>query len=100
MGYKSRRASTGHRQLLGTLLVAWSLVTGCAAVFASAVYYRTGDLAILIAYLGAPFIIGTVLLFLVAISGWASRTKEEVIEPVSTEIRVRKDIHGLKRQRP
>jgi len=51
----------GARQWLGNLLVAWSIVAGMAGTLGSAWYYRTGDMAILIAYLGAPFLIGTML---------------------------------------
>lgn len=97
MGHAYRLGTPQLRQLLGTLLVAWTLITGCAAVFASALYYRSGDLKILIAYLGAPFLIGTVLFVMVGLSGFV--TTGEMPEEVEIEhkIRRRTTIHGLKR---
>ncbi len=99
MGYSYKRGSPQFRQLLGTLLVAWSLVTGCAAVFASALYYRSGDLKVIIAYLGAPLVVGSALLVMIAFTGAAVSVKDKSYAP-PTGMRVRNDIHGLKDQRP
>lgn len=94
-----RRGAPQTRQLLGTLLVAWSLVAGCAATLGSAIYANTQDIKVLIAWFGAPFLVGTVLLLLVAFAGLSTRVKEEIApEPDPTGMRVRNDIHGLKKR--
>lgn len=100
MGLGVQGGSSDSRQLLGTLLVAWSFVTGLAAVFASAVYMQTGDLKVLIAWLGAPFLVGSGLMFAVALTGWATRSKRpKRSAPLSSELRPRNAIHGLQKQR-
>lgn len=65
----ARRKSTvsGARRWLGTLLVAWTFVTGCALVLATAHYQTRHDLRVLLALLGAPFLIGLALFIILGI---------------------------------
>ena len=67
---------------MGNLLVAWTFVTGLAAAIASAWYSRTGDIKVLIAYLGAPFLIGVVLFVSLGLYLVATReARRDPIEP-------------------
>lgn len=92
---RRRRGSPQLRQWLGNLLVAWTFVTGLAVVFASALYQRTGDLKILISYLGAPFLIGTALFVLIGVFGLAAREKpREMAEPLAAPRRRQESIFG------
>lgn len=84
-----RKEKTAHgvRTWLGTLLVAWTFVSGSAVVIASAYYQRSGDLRVLIAWLAPPFLIGCVLFGTVAlVSTFASvkRTEVEVLNHTGT----------------
>lgn len=81
MGLGRRRESSPEvRQWLGNLLVAWTFVTGLFAAFASAWYGRTGDIKILIAYLGAPFLIGVVLFVGLGAYALATSTSRPIAE--------------------
>ncbi|HEX2021533.1 MAG TPA: hypothetical protein VHH36_02390 [Candidatus Thermoplasmatota archaeon] len=76
------RSAPEARQWLGNLLVAWTFVSGLALVLASALYQRSGDPKVLIAWLGGPFLVGTVLFVCIGIFGLASRTRGHApIEP-------------------
>lgn len=88
------QSASGSRQLVGTLLVAWTFVTGCALVLATALYQRSGDLKVLIAWLGAPFVVGTALMLMLLVTTLATRTKTEAHVEMPTGIRRRNDIHG------
>lgn len=82
MGLGSRKASSPEaRKWLGNLLVAWTFVTGLSAAFASAWYGRTGDIKVLIAYLGAPFLVGVVLFTSLGVYALATRSAER--DPVA-----------------
>ena len=79
MGRKTKDAGGAEvRRWLGTLLVAWTFVTGCLVTFASAWYYRTGDVKVILAYLGAPAIVGAALFLTIGIMSFAMRTKAHV----------------------
>lgn len=79
MGRQNRKESSPEvRRWMGTLLVAWTFVTGLAATFATAWWYRTGDLKVVIAYLGAPAAIGAVLFLAMGSMMLATRTKAHV----------------------
>lgn len=69
------------RPWIGTLLVAWSLVTACAVTLAAAWYSRTKDLEIVIAYLGAPFLVGLALFAFMGITLVVGRTKPSAAPP-------------------
>lgn len=75
MAVGRKETLSGARGTLGTLLVAWTFITGSALVIATAYYQRTGDLKVIIAWLGAPFLIGTALFLCVALVWAASRSK-------------------------
>lgn len=97
MGQAKRRTLPEARRLLGTLLVAWTFITGLAATLASAYYMKTGDLAVLIAYLGAPFVVGMLLFLALAMTTLATRATgvgEHAITP--PEGLRRRDIPGRK----
>ena len=78
MGQNRKESSPEVRRWLGNLLVAWTFVTGLALTFASAWYYRTRDLKVIIAYLGAPAIVGAALFITMGIMALATRTKAHV----------------------
>ena len=89
MAHDRKRAASGARRWVGNLLLAWTFVTGLSIAFGSAWYYRTKDLKIVIAYLGAPAIIGAALLLALLGVTLASRGKPRV--PVEADgIRARK----------
>lgn len=84
MGLRNRKESaSGVRRWIGNLIVAWTFVTGLAVTFASAWYYRTGDIKIIIAYLGAPFLIGAALFLMLGTMMLATRTKRRA--PVESD---------------
>lgn len=85
MARRKGKTVTGARQWLGNLLVGWTVVTGMALVLASAWYHRTGDLKILIAYLGAPFIVGTCLFILIGVVSLLGRTRAPDVEEAPLE---------------
>ena len=77
----------GARGLLGTLLVAWTFVTGSALLLASAYYQRTGDIRVLIVWLAPPFLIGLVIfgtIGLVSLFGSVRTTEVEVVHAKGT----------------
>ena len=79
MGQRNRKESAPEvRRWLGNLLVAWTFVTGLTVTFASAWYYRTGDIKVIIAYLGAPALIGAALFLATGAMALATRTKAHV----------------------
>lgn len=73
----------GARSWLGTLLVAWTFISGSAIVMASAWYYRTHDLKFLIVWLAPPFIIGCLLFLIVAIVSFAGGVKDTHVDVVN-----------------
>ena len=73
----------GARTWLGTLLVAWTFVSGSAVVLASAYYQRSGNIEYLIVWLGPPFIIGCVLMGLLALSATLGDTKQKPVDVVN-----------------
>lgn len=77
-----RKKSTikGARGWVGTLLVAWTFVTGGAVVIASAYYYRTHDLRFLIVWLAPPFLIGMVLFGVMTLVSFAGNVREHEVE--------------------
>ena len=79
-----RKQSTvkGARSWVGTLLVAWTFITGSALVIASAWYYRTHDLRFLIVWLAPPFLIGMVLFGVMALVSVAGNVRETEVEVV------------------
>lgn len=84
MALESARSSSSAqtRAVLGTLLVAWTFVTGCALAIGSAWYYRTKDINVLLAYLGAPFLVGTALFLTIGFVTLVSRgVDREPLEP-------------------
>lgn len=89
---RKERAS-GARQWIGNLLVAWTFVAGLALTFASAWYYRTGDLESVIAWLGAPALVGAALFLALGLLSLVAREKpREVVE--ADGIRARKQREG------
>ncbi|HET6406013.1 MAG TPA: hypothetical protein VFH78_15340 [Candidatus Thermoplasmatota archaeon] len=88
-----RRKSTvkGARSLVGTLLVAWTFITGSAIVIASASYYQTHDLRILIVWLAPPFVIGCALFLLMGIVSVAGNVREREV-PVTMHRGTRQSI--------
>jgi pheromone shutdown protein TraB len=77
------------RAWMGNLLAAWTFVTGLAVTFASAWWYRTRDIKILIAYVGAPVIVGLALFLTLGIMAAVMRTKPR--KPVEADgVRARK----------
>ena len=78
MGRRRKESAAGVRRWMGNLLVAWTFVTGLAVTFASAWYYRTKDVKIIIAYLGAPAIVGAALFLTIGIMSLAMRTKPRI----------------------
>jgi hypothetical protein len=81
----ARRKGTvkGARSWLGTLLVAWTFVSGGALVIATAYYQRTHDLRLLITWLAPPFLIGTVLMGAIALVALFGGVKERDVEVVN-----------------
>lgn len=93
MGRKKESARE-VRRWMGNLLVAWTFVTGLAVAFASAWYYRTGDIKIILAYLGAPAIVGAALFLTAGILALATRTEAHV--PVEADgLRASKQRQGI-----
>lgn len=82
MAVGRRDTVKGARSWLGTMLVAWTFVTGSALLLASAWYQRTGDLRMIIVYLGPPFLIGMVLFGTVAIVSLFGSVKTTEVEVV------------------
>lgn len=82
MAVGRRNTVKGARGWLGTLLVAWTFVTGSALLLASAWYQRTGDLRIIIAWLGAPFLVGFVLLGTIAMVAMFGSVRQNEVEVV------------------
>lgn len=77
----------GAKGWLGTLLVAWTFVTGSALLLASAYYQRTKDLSVIIVWLGPPFLIGMVLfgtITIVSVFGSVKTTEVEVVHAKGT----------------
>jgi hypothetical protein len=73
----------GARTWIGTLLVAWTFVSGAAVILASAYYQRSGNIEYLIVWLAPPFIIGCVLMALMALSATFGDSKERSVEVVN-----------------
>lgn len=82
------------RGLLGTLLVAWTFVTGSALLIATTYYQRTGDLRVILVWLGAPFLVGTALFGCIALVSLIGREK-----PREMEIVPHKGTRGLHERR-
>jgi len=82
MAGRKRSTIKGARSWVGTLLVAWTFVTGAAIVLASAWYYRTHDIRFLIVWLAPPFVIGTVLFLLIGIVSVVGNVREREVEVV------------------
>lgn len=94
MGRRRRDTGAETRRWLGNLLLAWTFATGLAICFASAWYYRTRDLKVVIAYLGAPALIGAGLLITIGLVSLIMRTKPR--EPIEADgIRARKQREGI-----
>lgn len=74
------RASRGW---LGTLLVAWTFVSGSALVIASAHYSRTGDIRFLITWLAPPFLIGCALFAMIGVVSLLGNVKDRPVEIVN-----------------
>ena len=81
----ARRKETvrGARTWVGTMLVAWTFVSGSAVVIASAYYYRTGDVRFLITWLAPPFLVGCLLFGTMAIVAVFGGVKEQHVEVVN-----------------
>lgn len=73
----------GARSWLGTLLVAWTFVSGGALVIASAYYQRSGDLEMLIVWLAPPFLVGCLLFALIAVVSFLGNVKDRPVEVVN-----------------
>ena len=82
MAGRKRSTIKGARSWVGTLLVAWTLVTGGALVIASAWYYRTNDLRFLIVWLAPPFLIGTALFLSMAFVSFVGNVRETQVDVV------------------
>lgn len=95
MGHRRKTESASEvRRWLGNLLIAWTFVTGLTITFASAWYYRTKDIKVIIAYLGAPAILGAALFLTIGIMALATRTKAHV--PVEADgLRASKQKQGI-----
>jgi hypothetical protein len=74
----------GARSWIGTMLVAWTLVSGCAIVIASAYYYRTHDIRFLITWLAPPFLIGCLLFAVMGTVSVAGNVKNAGVEIVNS----------------
>lgn len=72
----------GARSWLGTLLVAWTFVSGGAIVIASAYYQRTGDIGVLITWLAPPFLTGCLIFALIGLVSMFGRVREQCVEVV------------------
>lgn len=102
MALDTRRSgsSAQTRAVLGTLVVAWTFVTGCALAIASAWYYRTKDLNILLAYLGAPFLVGTALFITIGVVTLAARGEDRApLEPSELRPKRSEALGGGRRSR-
>lgn len=75
-----KETASGARQWLGTLLVAWTFVTGCALVIATAHYQTRHDLRVLLAFLGAPFLVGCALFITMGIVMLAGSVRDPHVE--------------------
>lgn len=80
-----RSATKGARSWIGTMLVAWTLVSGLAVVIASAHYYRTHDLRYLITWLAPPFLIGVILFTLIGLVSLLGTVKDRPVEVVNAK---------------
>jgi hypothetical protein len=80
---RSKGTVKGARSWLGTLLVAWTFVSGGALVIATAYYQRSGDIRFLITWLAPPFLIGTVLMGSIALVAMFGGVKEREVEVVN-----------------
>ncbi|HUR69843.1 MAG TPA: hypothetical protein VM370_11415 [Candidatus Thermoplasmatota archaeon] len=83
MAGRKGRTVKGARTWLGTLLVAWTFVSGSALVLATAYYQRTHDLRLLIVWLAPPFLIGSVLLGSIALVSFFGSVEEPEVEVVN-----------------
>lgn len=82
-GRKDKTTVKGARSWLGTLLVAWTFVSGSALLIATAYYQRSGDLRVLIVWLAPPFLIGCALFGLMAIVSVFGSVKDRPVEVVN-----------------
>lgn len=60
---------------LSTLMVAWVVVVGMTFAPVGTYFYRTGDIKVMIAFLGASFLIGGCLFFAMALARMGSRNR-------------------------
>lgn len=82
-GGHKQRTNSGARSTIGTLLVAWTFVSGSAVVIASAYYYRTHDIRFLITWLAPPFLLGCLLFGVMAIVAMFGSVKDRPVEVVN-----------------
>ena len=73
----------GARSVVGTLMVAWTFVSGGAVVIGSAYYQRTGDLRVLITWLAPPFLIGTVLFLVMGVVSVVGNVRDKPVDVVN-----------------
>ena len=83
VGRKKQSTVRGAKSWLGTLLVAWTFVSGGAVLIGSAYYQRSGDLAVMIAWLTPPFVIGVALFLVMGVVSLAGNTKAVEVEVVN-----------------
>lgn len=72
----------GARGWLGTLLVAWTFVSGGAVLVATAYYQRTGNIEVLIAWLAPPFILGALLFAMMGVVALLGNVRDVPVEVV------------------
>lgn len=75
MGLRRKESAPEVRAWLGNLLAAWTFVTSLLVTFASAWWYRTKDVKVMIAYIGAPALVGLALFITMGIMALVMRTK-------------------------
>lgn len=82
---RNKRQSTvkGAKSWLGTLLVAWTFVSGGAVLVGSAYYQRSGEIEVLIAWLAPPFLLGVALFLVMGVVSLVGNTKTTHVEVVN-----------------
>lgn len=85
VGRKTQSTVKGAKSWLGTLLVAWTFVSGGAVLIGSAYYQRSGNIEVLIAWLAPPFVIGVALFLVMGVVSLAGSTKNVEVEVVNAK---------------
>lgn len=76
-----------------TLMVAWTIVVGLAFAPISMIYYRTGDLRLMLAFTGAAFIIGVSLFVAMWLGRAGARGGKQAVRPAPGEVKEIADVH-------